>query len=91
MDQPVLFNVEITGKKVSKRKAPSVPVIKVNHELAKKRYYLHRRLKGIFPIDGTKREIDVKHYRSLKEIPVGPRWYVKQLIKLGYNVQLTIE
>jgi hypothetical protein len=90
MTQPVLFDVPATGRKTSKRKAPSVQTIKVNHQLAKKRYYLHRRLKDVFPIDGAKRIIDVKPYKRLRDIPVGPRYYVAELLKLGYTIQLEI-
>jgi hypothetical protein len=89
--QQLLFPLPAaTGKKESKRKSPALQRIKVDHELAKDRYYYHRRLKGVFPIDPAKRIVDVSPYRSLEEIPVKPRKYVSALIDLGYNVQLSI-
>lgn len=41
-------------------------------------------------------EVDVKirsfkfHFTSLNEIPVGPRYYVRQLIRLGITRQLSL-
>lgn len=86
-----------TGHRVSKRKALNLDRIKVNHEIAKDRYYYHRRLdKTIFMVDGATRIINC-NYKSLEEIPegtrgyndhkVGQRHYITQLIRLGYNVQ----
>lgn len=86
MSQLLLVNIPATGKPISKRKAPSVDRIKVNHELAKKRYYYHRRLKYFCTIDGANRTIDVPH-KCFEDIPQGPRFYVGQLIGMGYNVQ----
>jgi hypothetical protein len=80
----------ITGKKPSKRKSPSFNRIKVDHTIAKQRYYSHRRLKEYFPIDGAKRMIDVSPYQSLEEIPKRPQKHLRILIDLGYNAQTTI-
>ena len=89
--QQLLFPLPAaTGKKESKRKSPDLQRIKVDHELAKGRYYCHRRLKGIFPIDPAKRIVDASPYRSIDEIPVRHRKYVSDLIDYGYNVQLLI-
>lgn len=55
-----------------------------------RRYYLHRVLRSQFKIDAENREIDITPYRSAADIPVPYRWYVGQLIKLGYNAQLKL-
>lgn len=50
--------------------------------------YWTRRVKAAgFKVDTSIREIDPYPYDSFKAIPVGPRYYVEQLIKQGYNVQ----
>ncbi len=55
----------------------------------RKRYYLHAKMKEFgFTLDITRHEVDVFPYSCLEEIPVGPRYYVNQLIKMGYNVQI---
>lgn len=54
-------------------------------------YYLHKKVKDAgFKIDSPNRQIDASPYTKLSEIPVGPRYYVQQLIKSGYNVQLKL-
>lgn len=54
-------------------------------------YYLHQKMKEFgFVVDAPVRQVDVYPYRSLIDIPVGPRYYVSQLIKEGYNVQLRL-
>lgn len=55
-----------------------------------RRYYVHRVLKNHFRIDAEKREVDISPYSSAAEIPIPYRWYVGQLIKLGYNIQLKL-
>lgn len=44
-----------------------------------------------FVLDTNKRELDVTPFTQFKDIPVGPRYYVGQLIRAGYNVQLKIQ
>ncbi len=95
--QLLLIDVPATGRKQSKRKALSLDRIKVNHELAKERYYYHRRLDPkLFKLDGAKRIIECG-FSCLEDIPegdrpygrhkAGQRHYVEQLVRLGYNVQ----
>lgn len=55
-----------------------------------RRYYLHRVLKTKFKVDAKSRSIDIAPFRSASEIPIPWRWYVGQLIKLGYNAQLKL-
>lgn len=55
-----------------------------------RRYYLHQVIKKSFPVNAISREIDISPFRSFNEIPVPERYYVGQLIKLGYNVQLKL-
>jgi hypothetical protein len=55
-----------------------------------RRYYLHGVLKQKFKVDAESRSIDISPYRCASEIPVPYRWYVGQLIKLGYNAQLKL-
>lgn len=53
--------------------------------------YLYRKVRQAhFIIDPGLREIDVHPYQSFQDIPVGPRYYVGQLMKAGFNVQLKI-
>lgn len=55
-----------------------------------RRDYLHRVLKERkFNIDVDLRQVDIP-YKSFGEIPVPERYYVGQLIKLGYNIQLRL-
>jgi hypothetical protein len=54
-----------------------------------RRYYLHRKLKGKYHINADKRTISCPH-RTFTDIPRGDRYYVGQLIKLGYNLQLEL-
>lgn len=56
--------------------------------VADKRYYYHRRLKH-YSIDAAKRLIDLP-YERFEDIPVGDRYYIGQLISLGYNIQLKL-
>ncbi|HVW97519.1 MAG TPA: hypothetical protein VHA56_16215 [Mucilaginibacter sp.] len=72
---------------------------KVNHVIAKDRYYYHRRLdKDLFDLDPDTRIIRCKFpCRCLNDIPAsqrtyrgeptGQRYYISELIALGYNVQ----
>jgi len=53
--------------------------------------YLYRKVREAdFTIDPGLREIDVFPYQSFNEIPVGPRYYVGQLMKAGFYVQMKI-
>jgi hypothetical protein len=58
-------------------------------DLSKKRYYLHRVLKDKYPIDPDNWSIEVP-YKTFNEIPIGDRYHILQLHKLGYNVQITL-
>jgi hypothetical protein len=58
-------------------------------ELAKKRYYLHRVLKDKYLIDPDNWSIEVP-YKTFDEIPIGDRYHILQLQKIGYNVQITL-
>jgi len=92
-------DLPVTGVKRSKRKPANLERNKVNHEIAKDRYYHHRRLdKDLFDYDGDKRIITCKFpCSSLDDIPegkrryagraTGQRYHINELIKLGYNVQ----
>lgn len=55
-----------------------------------RRYYIHRVLKNHFRIDSEQREVDIYPYTSAADIPIPWRWYVGQLVKLGYNIQLKL-
>lgn len=86
-DQPVLFDVAITGKKSHNRKPADVIINRVNREVAKNRYWYHKNLpKEQFKVKGSKRLI-ITTYKTFLDIPVGVRWYVSQLIDMNYNVQ----
>ncbi|RZJ77325.1 MAG: hypothetical protein EOO20_28960 [Chryseobacterium sp.] len=58
-------------------------------ELAKKRYYLHRVLKDKYLIDPDNWTIEIP-YKTFTDIPVGERYHVNELMKIGYNVQMTL-
>jgi len=99
-DPYLLFNVPATGTRQSKRKPASLDRIKVNHELAKSRYYYHRRLdRSLFKIDGATRIIECD-FACLEDIPegnrpygehkAGQRHYIRELVNLGYNVQFKL-
>jgi hypothetical protein len=89
-DQAKLFDIPATGKKISRRRPVDLKVNKVNKDVAKRRYYLHKQLdKKMFKIDGAKRHIDTD-YTSFENIPVGDRYYIGQLIELRYSVQYKI-
>ena len=89
-EQKQLFDVPATGEKINRRRPVELKTNKVNKTVAKKRYYLHRRLDAtMFKIDGAARHID-SDYTSFEAVPVGQRYYIGQLIALGYNVQYKI-
>jgi hypothetical protein len=78
MDPLLLFDVEPTGKKELKRKR--------DEELLARRYYMHKQLPAGFKVHSFKKLIKAPYY-SYKEIPIGPRYYVSQLMKLGEKVE----
>lgn len=53
--------------------------------------YWKRKLKkhNMF-VDLNSREVDVAPYQDFDSIPVGPRYYVNQLIKAGFNIQIKL-
>lgn len=54
-------------------------------------YYLHQKMKEFgFEVDSPNRQVDVSPHHRLIDIPIGPRYYVAQLIKEGYNIQLKL-
>lgn len=54
-------------------------------------YYLHKKVESYgFKVDAPIREVDVHPYTKLAEIPIKARYYVSQLIKEGYNIQLKL-
>lgn len=54
-------------------------------------YYLHQKMKEFgFEVDAPSRQVDVHPYTRLLDIPVGPRFYVAELVKEGYNIQLRL-
>jgi hypothetical protein len=84
--QEVLFEVPITGKKQSKAKPANVNINRINRKIAKRRYYLHKCLTSEFVLDAVAREIKAP-YNAFDEIPIGPRYYIGQLLRLGYKIQ----
>ena len=54
-------------------------------------YWKRRLKKSKISVDLNAREVDVSPYTEFKDIPVGPRYYVGQLIKAGFNVQIKIQ
>lgn len=102
-DQYLLFDLpEPTGIKQSHRKPAGLDKNKVNHAIAKDRYYYHRRLdRALFDLDGDKRVITCKFLcSSLDDIPAstrtyggeptGQRHYITKLVELGYNVHYNL-
>ncbi len=87
-----LFDVPATGKKRTMPYASTREKLKVDRELARRRYYLHRQIQDLFNIEvnGAKRTINIAPYKTFADIPVGYRFYVGQLMKMGYNIQFEI-
>ena len=54
----------------------------------RRRYYLHNKARkyGI-RINVVNRSLDISPYTSFNEFPVPGRYYLGQLLKLGYNLQ----
>lgn len=71
---PSLLDQEIRKLSKSKRMA--------------KVYYTARKLKAKgYQVDTANRSFDLP-FTSINEVPVGDRYYVRQLIRLGFNHQL---
>ena len=61
------------------------------HPKQRRMYYLMNKVREAgFRVHAPTREVDVSPYTRLYDIPVGPRYYVQQLIKAGYNIQLKL-
>lgn len=58
-------------------------------KLCNRRSHCRRMIKDRYPIDGKALTIELP-YSKLSEVPVPDRYYVRQLIKLGYQVQLSL-
>lgn len=56
-----------------------------------KRYYLHRKVKDYFKVNATRREVLVPQKLADTISEHKAYMYIKQLMELGYNIQLTIE
>lgn len=64
---------------------------RVNRQIAKRRYYLHKQLdRELFTLDKVTREIQAPGFRHFTDIPVGQRYYIGQLLELGYKIQYEI-
>ena len=86
METPTLFPIDQVRQVVRPHfRYKKDPNKKINN----RRYYLHKKLKGKYEIDGVLRTIDVP-YKRFKDIPKPDRFYVGQLLKLGYNMQFKI-
>lgn len=89
-EQILLIDIPATGKKASKAKPSDVLINRVNRQLAKRRYYLHKQLdKTMFSIDVVKREIRAPGFKCFTDIPPGAHHHgaVNELLKLGYKIQ----
>lgn len=62
---------------------------KRNRKTQAHRYYLQNCIEPPLSVDGTTRIIEGP-YTDFKSIPKGQRYYVGQLIKMGYNYQLAL-
>lgn len=81
-----------TGKKASKAKPADVVVNRVNREIAKRRYYLHKQIPkdAPFKIDADNRRILTNYAGHFDELPKGRlRWVLGQLIGMGYELRYT--
>lgn len=83
-------SIPVANVQPVKRHVPPAYHKVVNKELAKRRYYYHRRIKAVFPIEGAQRTIDISPFQSLSELKPIYQKYINELIKLGYNFQTTI-
>lgn len=54
-------------------------------------YYLQKKVESYgFKVDTPVKEVDVYPHTQIKEIPVKARYYVSQLIKEGFNIQIKL-
>jgi hypothetical protein len=53
-------------------------------------HVLRHKLKRRYVVDNLRREIDITPFTSFDEIPVPDRYYVRQLAKTGFSIQLTL-
>lgn len=58
-------------------------------KLRHRRDHCRRMIKDWYHIDGKSLTIELP-FSKLSEVPVPDRYYVRQLIKLGYQVQLSL-
>lgn len=63
---------------------------KTRSQYHQRRYYLHRVLKNHVRVIVKNREVDIAPYQSISEVPAPYRWYVGELIRLGYIIQLNL-
>ncbi|MHB8209117.1 hypothetical protein [Mucilaginibacter sp.] len=90
MDTLLLFQLpDALDRKPSKAKPADIKINRVNRELAKRRYYLHKQLTEEFELNAAKRIIKAP-YQSFEEIPIGQRYYIGQLLALDYKIQYEI-
>jgi len=89
--QLTLIDIPATGTRATKSKPADVIINRINRKVARRRYYLHKQLKEFdeFTLFAAERRIKCQ-YQSFMDIPVGPRWYVSQLIKMGYEIQFKL-
>ncbi|WP_432328886.1 hypothetical protein ACRQ5D_10780 [Mucilaginibacter sp. P25] len=89
-NQGLLFNVpEKLIFKANKKKPAELEINRINRKVARRRYYLHKQLPDDFTVFAAGRRIKCE-YQSFMDIPVGPRWYVSELIKMGYEIQFKL-
>lgn len=56
----------------------------------RKRSYLASKLAAFgYRVDVKMRSIDIE-FNDLSEVPVGPRYYVRQLLRIGFSKQTTL-
>ena len=56
----------------------------------RKRSYLAKKLTDLgYRVDVKMRSIDIQ-FSSINEVPVGARYYVRQLLRLGFSKQTTL-
>jgi hypothetical protein len=73
---------------------PSVLALEIRQLTKKqkqaKRSYLKKKLEAFgYRVNVKDRYIDLRQ-QSLNEIPVGPRFYVRQLLRMGFTFQLPL-
>jgi hypothetical protein len=61
----------------------------LKEKVQNRRYYLHRKLKTKYPVDGRNRTMDLP-FDTLDQVPKEDQFYINELIKLQYNIQLNL-